>query len=152
MRSSRRRNRCGRLRIAAVSSATFLVFIPRTVFALQGRHDWFVSKSELVRKPASRRSGRKQRSLTPHLPQQDFGPASISCREHPNLRPDLNGQLGRELLTIFCGVRRAFTASFSSSESRFPSAPFLAFCRQSNGPRHRTGRLSTEPPGGDRRD
>src|SRR5450759_2415196 len=41
---------------------------------------------------------------------------------------------------ILCGVRRAFTASFSSSESRFPSAPFLASCGRSNGPRHRAGR------------
>src|ERR1017187_6231975 len=41
---------------------------------------------------------------------------------------------------ILCGVRRTFTASFSSWESRFPTAPSLAFCGLSNGPRHRTGR------------
>ena len=44
-------------------------------------------------------------------------------------------------------MRRAFTASFSSSASRFPSAQFLASCGLSNSPVTDLEDLPTEPPG-----
>ena len=49
MRSSRRRNKCGPTTNRYGIFSHFSRFMLRTVFALQGRHDWFASKSEVVR-------------------------------------------------------------------------------------------------------